>query len=31
MIGPGGLLLLVSHVFGVPVSILSVGLENSKN
>jgi hypothetical protein len=30
MIGPGGLLLLVSHLFAVPVLILGVRLEKSK-
>jgi hypothetical protein len=29
MIGPGGLLLVVSHLFAVPVSVLSVGLRKS--
>ncbi len=30
LIGPGGLLLVVSHVFAVPISVLWVGLEKSK-
>jgi hypothetical protein len=29
MIGPGGLLLLVPHLFAVPVSVLSVELQKS--
>jgi hypothetical protein len=29
MIGPGGLLLLVPHLFAVPVSVLWVGLQKS--
>jgi hypothetical protein len=30
MIGPSGLLLVVPHVFAVPVSVLWVGLQKSK-
>jgi hypothetical protein len=30
MIGPGGLLSVVSHLFAVPVSVLLVGLQKSK-
>jgi hypothetical protein len=30
MIGPGGLVLVVSHVFAVPVSFLWVGLKKTK-
>jgi hypothetical protein len=30
MIGPGGLLLVVPHVFAVPVSVLLVGLPKKK-
>jgi hypothetical protein len=30
MIGPGGSLLVVSHLFAVPVSVLWVGLQKSK-
>ncbi len=29
MIGPGGLLLVISHIFAVPVSVLWVGLQQS--
>ncbi len=29
MIGPGGLLLVVPHLFAVPVSVLLVGLQKS--
>jgi hypothetical protein len=31
MIGPGGLLLVISHLFQVPVLVLWVGLENVNN
>jgi hypothetical protein len=30
MIGPGGLLLVVPHVYAVPVSVLLVGLQKKK-
>jgi hypothetical protein len=30
MIGPGGLLLVNPHLFGVPVSVLLVGLDKNK-
>ncbi len=30
LIGPGGLLLVVSHLFAVPLLVLWVGLEKSK-
>jgi hypothetical protein len=30
MIGPGGLLLVVPHLFAVPVSVLCVGLQINK-
>jgi hypothetical protein len=30
MIGPGALLLVVSHLFAVPLLVLSLGLEKSK-
>jgi hypothetical protein len=31
MIGPGGLLLVVSHLFAVPILVLWVGLRKQKN
>jgi len=31
MVGPGGLLLVGSHVYAVPVSVLLVGLQKKKN
>jgi hypothetical protein len=31
LIGPGGLLLVVSHIFAVPVLVLWVGLEKINN
>jgi hypothetical protein len=31
MIGPGGLLLVVSHLFAVPVSVLLVGRKKINN
>jgi hypothetical protein len=30
MIGPGGLVLVVPHLFAVPISVLWVGLQKSK-
>jgi hypothetical protein len=31
MVGPGGLLLVVPHVYAVPVSVLLVGLPNKNS
>jgi hypothetical protein len=30
MFGPGGLLLIVPHVYGIPISVLLVGLPEKK-